>query len=278
MSVKKEPSGRRSIQVEVEVPGTPEEVWHAIATGPGISSWFVPTEFEEQDGKPVAVKMNFGPGMESRAAITAWEPPRMFAGESPGWMPGMPSMATEWSVEARAGGVCVVRVVNSFFASTDDWDGQLEGTENGWPGFFRTLRIYLTHFRGQRSAIMQKMATVAGTEAEAWEMLTSSLGLKGASVGQHWSAPARTPALSGVVEHLTQAPYDALLRLDKPTPGVAALGAYNCGGPIMVALTLYLYGDQASETVAHESPLWETWIQQRFASPEGSSKTESPRQ
>ena len=36
MSVKKEASGRRSIQVEVEVPGTPEEVWQAIATGPGI--------------------------------------------------------------------------------------------------------------------------------------------------------------------------------------------------------------------------------------------------
>jgi hypothetical protein len=33
MSVKKEPSGRRSIQVEVEVPGTPEEVWNAIASG-----------------------------------------------------------------------------------------------------------------------------------------------------------------------------------------------------------------------------------------------------
>src|SRR5207247_1696958 len=80
MSVKKEASGRRSVQVEVEVPGTPEEVWQAIATGPGISSWFVPTEFEERDGKPVAVKLNFGPGMESRSVVTAWDPPRMFAG------------------------------------------------------------------------------------------------------------------------------------------------------------------------------------------------------
>src|SRR4051812_45796727 len=41
MSVKREASGRRSVQVEVEDPGTPEEVWQAIATGPGISSWFV---------------------------------------------------------------------------------------------------------------------------------------------------------------------------------------------------------------------------------------------
>ena len=57
MSVKKEPSGRRSVQIEVELPGTPEEVWQAIATGPGISSWFVSAEFEERDGKPVAVKL-----------------------------------------------------------------------------------------------------------------------------------------------------------------------------------------------------------------------------
>ena len=44
MSVKKDTSGRRSVQVEVEVPGRPEEVWQAIATGPGVSPWFVPTE------------------------------------------------------------------------------------------------------------------------------------------------------------------------------------------------------------------------------------------
>jgi uncharacterized protein YndB with AHSA1/START domain len=42
MSIEREASGRRSIQVEVEVPGSPDEVWEAIATGPGISSWFVP--------------------------------------------------------------------------------------------------------------------------------------------------------------------------------------------------------------------------------------------
>jgi uncharacterized protein YndB with AHSA1/START domain len=267
MSVKKEASGRRSVQVEVEVPGTPEEVWQAIATGPGISSWFVPTEFEEQDGKPVAVKMNFGPGMESRAVVTAWDPPRIFAAESGGWTPDMPSIATQWSVEARAGGVCLVRVVNSLFASTDDWDGQLEGTESGWPGYFRTLRIYLTHFRGQRSAIMKWMSPAAGTEAEAWEALTTALGLKGMRVGQRWTAPAGVPALSGVVEYVTLSPYDALLRLDKPGPGVAALGAVNFGGQSMVALNFYLYGDQAAGTVAHETPLWEAWIQKRFPMP-----------
>ncbi len=272
MSVKKDASGRRSIQVEVEVPGTPEEVWQAIATGPGVSSWFVPTAFEEQDGKPVAVTMNFGPGMASRAAVTAWDPPRMFAGQGEGWG-GSPPIATEWSVEAKAGGTCTVRVVNSLFASTDDWDNQLEGTEHGWPGFFRTLRIYLTHFRGQRSAIMQQMATAAGTEAEVWETLTAALGLKGLSVGQRWTAPVGVPALGGVAEHVTRSPNDILLRLDTPGPGVAALGTYNCG-QIMVGVNLYLYGDQAAANVVRETPLWQTWIRERFPMPPEPSASE----
>ena len=276
MSVKKEASGRRSVQVEVEVPGTPEEVWQAIATGPGISSWFVPTEFEERDGTPVAVKLNFGPGMESRSAVTAWDPPRMFAAQGEGWG-GSPPIADEWSVEARGGGICVVRVVHSLFASTDDWDNQLEGTESGWPGFFRILRIYLTHFRGQRSAMMQWIAPAAGTETEAWETLTAAMGLTGVSAGQRWIAPAGVPALSGLVEHVehgSQRPCNALLRLDQPGPGTAALGAVNCGGPIMVTLSFYLYGDQAAGTVARATPLWQAWIQERFPMPSETSKSE----
>jgi uncharacterized protein YndB with AHSA1/START domain len=272
MSVKKEASGRRSVQVEVEVPGKPEEVWQAIATGPGISAWFCPTEFEERDGKPVAVKLNFGPGMESRSVVTAWDPPRMFAAEGSGWG-GSPPIADEWSVEARAGGVCVVRVVHSLFASTDDWDNQIEATESGWPGFFRILRLYLTHFRGQRSAMMQWIAPAAGTEAEAWDTLTAALGLKGLSAGQRGTAPAGVPALSGVVEHASQSPCNALLRLDKPGLGAAALGAVNFGGSVMVTLSFYLYGDQAASIVAREQPLWQAWIKERFPMPTEPSKS-----
>lgn len=274
MSVKKEASGRRSVQVEVEVPGTPEEVWQAIATGPGISSWFVPAEIEERDGKPIAMKLNFGPGMESRSKMTAWDPPHGWASQSDGWVPGSPPIATEWSVEARGGGICIVRIVQSLFASTDDWDNQLEGAEYGWPGFLRTLRLYLTHFRGQRSAEMKWMVPVAGTEAEAWETLTSALGLKGLRVGQRWTAPAGVPALSGVIEYITQSPYDALLRIEKPGPGIAALGAINCGGPSMVALGFYLYGDQATGTVARETPRWDAWMQERFPMPSEAGKSD----
>ncbi len=269
MSVKKEASGRRSVQVEVELPGTPEEVWQAIATGPGISSWFVPTQIEEREGKPVAIKLNFGPGVEPCSVVTVWDPPRMLATEADGFLPGSPPIANEWTIEALAGGVCILRIVQSLFASTDDWDDELESAKGGLAGFLAILRVYLTHFRGQRSAMKWWRAPVAGTEAEAWEMLTAALGVKGLSVGQRCPAPAGVPAFSAVVENITQSPYDALLRLDKPGPGVAALGAFNMGGPSMVALNLYFYGDQAAGTVARETPLWDAWFQKHFPMPTG---------
>lgn len=263
MSVKKEPDGRRSVQVEVEVPGSPEEVWQAIASGPGISSWFVPARFEESDGKPVAVTLDFGPGMESTSAVTAWNPPTMWSSTSDGWVPGSPSMANEWSVEARGGGKCVVRIVHSLFAETDDWDSQLDGVEHGWPGFFRTLRLYLAHFAGRKPEAMRSMVPFTGTESEAWETLTGALGLKDAGVGQYWTAPAGAPKHAGVVEHLTRDPNDALIRLEQPTPGILSLGTFNCGS-IMVAMNVTLFGDQAAATVARESPRWQAWFQERF--------------
>jgi len=274
MSVKKEANGRRSVQVEFEVAGTPEEVWQAIATGPGISAWFVPTEFEHRDGKPVAVKYQFGPGMEIRGAVTAWDKPRMFAAQGDG-MGGSPPIAAEWSVEARTGGVCRVRLVQSLFASTDEWDNQLEGATSGWAGFLNILRVYLKHFRGQRAAIMQVTAPVSTTDAESWEALTSALGLKGLSVGQRWKTPAGVSPLGGVVELLTENPYDALLRLDQPGPGIAALGAVTYpGGQGVVAMNLYLYGDKAAGAVARETPLWQAWFQERFPMPAELSKSE----
>jgi len=270
MSVKKDASGRRSIQIEFEVPGTPEEVWQAIATGPVISSWFVPAEIEEKGGKPVAQKLTFGPGLEARSALTTWDPPRKFVAQGEGWC-GSPPLASEWSVEARAGGRCIVRIVYSLFASTDEWDNQLEGARAVFGGFLRTLQLYLAHFRGQRSVLSQFVAPVAGTEADAWDTLTGALGVKGASVAQRCTAPAGVPALSGVVEYINQSPYDALLRIDQPGPGIAALGVFTVPGcsQTMAAMNFYLYGDQAAGTAARVTPVWQAWLQKRFPMPAG---------
>jgi uncharacterized protein YndB with AHSA1/START domain len=265
MPVRKDASGRRYVQAEVEVRGTPEEVWQAIATGPGISSWFVPTEVEEREGG--AVTANFGPGMDSASTITAWDPPRRFAADSRDDMgPNGPTIATEWIVEARSGGVCVVRVVHSWFASSDDWDEQFEGHEHGWRAFFRILRLYLTHFRGQRGSIIQLMPDAPEPKSKAWDALTGSLRLAGAAVGQRVEAPADAPRLAGLVEHVGEGafPEELLLRLEEPAPGIAHLFALPMGGQVYLPIRLYLYGDQAPALVAREEPVWQAWLQKRF--------------
>ncbi len=273
MSVKKEANGRHFIDFEVEVPGTPEEVWQAIATGPGISAWFVPTTFEEADGKPVAANLDFGGGMVFRHDVKTWNAPTLFVREGPGWVPGSPPIAAEFHIEARAGGVCILRVVQSLFSATDDWDGQLTGAEEGWPAIIRILRLYLAHFRGMRAAIAKVIVPVPGTAADAWATLTHALRLADARDGQRWSAPAGVPAMSGVVERVDQHPFGVLLRLDAPAPGIAALGTIEFGDMVMAGFTFYWYGDAAAATVERETPQWDAWMQQCFPQPAGSDGT-----
>lgn len=265
MPLKKDESGRRWVEVEVEVPGTPEEVWRAIATGPGISAWFVPTKIEERDGRPVRSVSDFGPGMESAAEITEWDPPHRFAAESGDLGPGAPPVATEWIVESRDGGTCVVRVVHSLFASADDWDDQLHGWETGWPTFFRILRIYLEHFRGLPGATFQVMGTAPGSKKRAWQSLTGALGLGDPAAGERTSSGAGAPELSAVVEFKGPAKWpQLLLRLDRPAPGIAHLFAMPMGGQVLLPVRVYLYGDRAEETARAEEAAWRAWMAERF--------------
>ena len=68
MPLNKDDSGRRWVEMEFLVPGTPEQVWHAIATGPGMSAWFTPTTVEEKVGG--AITFHFGvSGRHPRRAI-----------------------------------------------------------------------------------------------------------------------------------------------------------------------------------------------------------------
>jgi uncharacterized protein YndB with AHSA1/START domain len=275
MPVKKDPSGRRSVEVETEVPGTPEEVWKAIATGPGISAWFVPAKIEEREGG--AIVMDFGPGMESKSVITAWDPPRRFAADNEeGMGPGSPAMATEWTVEAKSGGTCRVRVVHSWFASTDDWDHQFEDVEKGWPAFFRILGIYLTHFRGQPSDVIPLIAIGTGSKSVVWERLLGSLGFAPLTEGQRVETAGGAPRLAGIVDRVTGKDHEELfLRLEEPTSGVAHFLPIPMGGQVCLSVRFYLYGAQARAVAARETPVWEEWISGVFPPADAATESEA---
>jgi uncharacterized protein YndB with AHSA1/START domain len=275
MTVKKDASGRRSVEIETEVPGTPEEVWQAIATGPGISAWFVPAKVEEREGGTTV--LDFGPGMESKSSITVWDAPRRFVAEnSDGMGPGSPAMATEWTVEAKSGSTCRVRVVHSWFANTDDWDSQFESVEKGWPAFFRVLGIYMAHFRGQPSAIIDFMAMSSESKAAAWEKFLGSLGLARLAEGQRVETAHGAPSLAGTVERVVDKDHEELfLRLEEPTSGVAYLSPMKMGGQVCLMIRLYLYGTQAQAVAAREAPAWQAWINALFPPADASTESEA---
>jgi len=65
------------IELETTLPARPEQVWAAIATGPGIDSWFMGrNEVEPREGGVAA--MDTG-GHREEAVITAYEPGKRIA-------------------------------------------------------------------------------------------------------------------------------------------------------------------------------------------------------
>ena len=267
MSIQLDPNGSRSVRVATEVPGTQSQVWQAIATGPGISSWFVPTRVDGRVGGEMVC--DFGGGMVSTAKIRAWEPPRRFVATDPGWAPGMPPVTTEWTVEAKSGGTCVVRVVHSLVASTSDYDAQLEGTETGWASFFRVLRRYLQHFAGQPGALAQVSTMTGEPVGKAWSTLTAALLRGEPKPGQKLSvALAPDVTLAGQIERVDDLGHGQNLQvvLDSPAPGTLLIGAYACGGT-MVSMSAYLYGPRAESVAAAAKPHLQTWLAARFPAP-----------
>jgi uncharacterized protein YndB with AHSA1/START domain len=264
MPVRKEPSGHRSVQAEVEVPGTPEEVWDAIATGPGISAWFVPAEVDGRVGGQSVCHFAPDGSMESVASITEWQPPRRFVAETE---EGPGTVATEWIVEAQAGGTCTVRVIHRWFAESDDWDGQFEGHAVGWASFFKLLRLYLEHFTGQKSALIQLAAKHDGSVAEAFGHLMGPLGISHDSEGQAIQPGGDVPDLKGTVlevQDFSPHGFSVILKLDRPAPAIAHMIGFPMGGPVHISLRFYLYGNNASATAAEVEPAWQTWLGARF--------------
>ncbi len=252
----------RVIDLSVQVPGTPEEVWEAIATGPGITSWFVPHELAGGEG--ARVRMDFGGGLVDGASVTSWEPPHrlVFQGD------GERALAFEWLVEARDGGSCVVRLVSTGFGPGEDWDADYHGMSEGWPLFLENLRLHLTHFRGQRARAVIPTAMLAGTRDTAFEAACAALGVPSdLAVGDLLQASAPgAPQLSGQVAAVanTTGTRAYHLVLDTPAPGTAFLSAEGAVDQVAVSCWLYLYGPDASDLTDTVSPFL-TALSERLA-------------
>ncbi len=249
----------RTIELEIEVAGTPEEVWRAIATGPGISSWYVPHQVDEREGGAASASFGPGPEMQIPGRVVAWEPPHRVVFD--GGETGGEGLAFEWLVEARDGGSCLVRLVNTGFGSGEEWDALFDGMSEGWLLFLLNLQLHLAHFGGRTATSMLPGVTWPGSRREVWDAVTTALGVPNdPEVGSHLRVTApEAPALAGRVMSAC-APSRFAMLLDEPAPGTAIIAVEGDGDQMSVSVWSYLYGDDRTAIVARDLPLWNAWL------------------
>jgi uncharacterized protein YndB with AHSA1/START domain len=264
MPIKNDGTGKRWVEMEVLLPGTPEQVWQAVATGDGYTAWFTRATIEERAGG--ALRFHFGPDMQSSGEVTIWEPPHRFGYVETEWQEGAPPIDTEIVLTGRPGGGCVMRMVHWMVTQSDHWDDQMESFENGWPGYFDVLRIYLAHFAGMKAASFNAVVRLDGEQLPLWRKLTDTLGLAGANVGERRAMKGLPEAFAGTIERIQQ---DAtlrtvLLRLDTPASGIALIGTCGSGPKVSASVSAFFYGDDAEEKAAAGETLWGEWFARTF--------------
>jgi uncharacterized protein YndB with AHSA1/START domain len=234
---------------EVEVDATPEQVWEAIATGPGYDSWFM-GRTEIVPGEGGAVRTDLG-GHVMGSTITAWEPLRRFAYRGDETPDGR-FIAFEFLIEGRAQGSTVLRVVTNGFLPGDDWEGEYDAMVKGGAMYFATLVAYLTHFAGRTATPITAAAPRVSDPRGVFDRVPAALGLAaGPAVGDRVrAAPRGLPAIEGVVDFV-----------NPDTLGIRTLDALyrfvnGFMGPMIV--THHLFADDVDRNDTEHA--WRAWL------------------
>ena len=251
----------RKLEKIVELDASPEQVWEAIASGPGITGWFVPTRMERRAGG--AITQDFGGGAVVTGKIHAWDPgQRMVYGAAEAPPEGSPNYAFEFLVEGRAGSGTVLRFVQSGFVDgAEGWENEYNSLDKGWDLFFGNLRAYLAHFAGRPARSVVTMAfTPAMTKAQAWAAMEKALGLTGhPAVGEQVTldGPQRVTGVVDVssAEFLGVRAENALYRFGAEGDVGCGLSAYH-----------YFYGDPVDTDAL--TTAWQAWLSELFPAPE----------
>ncbi len=188
------------IRDELTLAATPDQVWDAIATGPGLDSWFMGrSEIEPGEGGTNRLEL---PGHTQESTITAWEPGRhlAFRGDDPDGT----FAAFEFLIEGRDGGSSVLRCVHNG-TLVDDWEGQYEGMKVGDAMHLRKLAAYLAHFPGRTSRFnLFLFGPAVADDSKVWPTFADALSVDEITEG----APIRLnvpglPSSTGTIDFLT---------------------------------------------------------------------------
>ena len=241
------------VRKEIEVDATPEEVWEAIATGPGLDAWFMGTN-QVEPGEGGAVRMTL-PGWSEESTVTVWDPPNRLVTETARGEDGR-FMAFEYLIEGRGGGSTVVRLVHSGFLAGDDWEAEYEALKSGDPMYIDKLAEYLTHFRGRTAIPVSAFGPEVDRE-HMWAVLRETLGLSGAVAegDQVRFTPEGLAPVEGVVDHVSAETLGV-----RTSDGMYRF-IHGLGGTVVLGHHIYADADQQATERA-----WQSWLDKSFAS------------
>jgi uncharacterized protein YndB with AHSA1/START domain len=245
------------LREEIELEATPEQVWEAIATGPGIDSWLMGrNEVEPRlDGRGSMTMAGF----TSESTITAWDPPRQFALRSDP-SPDGAFHAFEYIVEGRGGGSTVLRFVHSGFLG-DDWEAEYEGLRKGDPVYLHKLGQYLKYFRGRTATPVFAVAPQTPGRDLAWDALLGGLGLPGpVKVGEQVHlTPSGLAPLDGVVNYLS----DDFMSVRTADGLYVFIYGYN--GAVVLGHHIFAQPGQPPADEKEATEAWQSWLTGVFA-------------
>ena len=235
---------------EAAVPASPDEVWAAIATGPGLDSWFMGRNQVTAD----TVRTVFGeyrPELE----ISEQDPAHRFAYRS-GRAPDGRFIAYEFLIEGRAGGSTVLRTVTSGFLPGDDWADEFEAMTLGGELYFRTLVEYLTHFAGRFAVPV----TAFGPPGTSWSR-DRSLLCRGLGLAEP-PGPGDPVRFTGEIGPGDGVVYVANAHaIGLRTPDALYRVMRGFGKPVIAAH--HLFGADAEPDQARQA--WEAWLSRTLA-------------
>lgn len=165
---------RRAIELAIELPLPPSEVWPCFSDATEYARWYPPEAFIEP-GVGGVIESAWPGGLATAEPIVGWEPERLLATQ---WEdPLDPSRLLEvtWTLEPTTKGTRV-RLVHEGFADGPAGDGLYDGCERGWRFQLQCLEHYLVRHRGEdRAVAMVGRPTLLGRR-EAWGAVTKALG------------------------------------------------------------------------------------------------------
>lgn len=190
------------ITLDLEVDATPEQVWEAIATGPGLNSWFLgESEIEPRQGG--TWKWTFA-GSTDESTVSTWDPPNHLV-TSGNESPYGARHQFDYTVQPREGGGSAIRYVHSGALGGEDWEAEYEAMSEGDPMYLFKLVQYLTHFQGQFGAKVDAFGPNVPVREEAMAGFRRALGLgddvaKGDKVSL---TPEGVDPIEGEVDHVS---------------------------------------------------------------------------